>query len=121
MPRVAENPEVKKQLTKLVACTKKYREAFRKSTRSHKKWLKMLESDPNMTKKTTIKAHNEYTKLSAKESDARIKCDDISMELDDMRDLVVKDETRKKIETAFARFDQDAREWSSASNSSKTK
>jgi hypothetical protein len=119
MPRVAENPEVKKKLTKLVNCTKKYREVFRKSTKSHKKWRKMIETDPNETKKTTIKAHAEYMKLSAKESDARNKCDNISIELDDMRDLVVKEETRRKIDAAFARFDQDAREWSGVSSSSK--
>jgi hypothetical protein len=113
MPRVAENAEVKKTLTKMVNCTKKYREVFRKSTRSHKKWMKLLSSDANMEKKTTNKAYAEYRKLSDKESDIRQKCDDISLDLDDMRPLVIKEETRQKINAAFEKFDKDAREWSS--------
>lgn len=120
MPRIAENPEVKKKMVKLVACTKKFRKVVREGNKIKHQWLKM--SRKNHTLKETKeekKLRVKSNKYSTKSADVIDKCEKVAIELDDMKDLVRKPETKVKIQKLMDRFDEHETDWSSNTDSFK--
>lgn len=120
MPRIAENPEVKKKMAKLVACTKKVRKVIREGSKIKHQWLKM--SRKNLTSKETKeekKLRLKSNKYSTKSGDVIHQCEKVAVDLDDMKDLVRKPETRTKIQKLMDRFDEHETDWSSNTDSFK--
>ena len=120
MPRIAENPEVKKKMAKLVACTKKVRKVIREGSKIKHQWLKM--SRKNLTSKETKeekKLRVKSNKYSTKSGDVIHQCEKVAIDLDDMKDLVRKPETRTKIQKLMDRFDEHETDWSSNTDSFK--
>ena len=120
MPRIAENPEVKKKMAKLVACTKKVRKVIREGSKIKHQWLKM--SRKNLTSKETKeekKLRVKSNKHSTKSGDVIHQCEKVAIDLDDMKDLVRKPETRTKIQKLMDRFDEHETDWSSNTDSFK--
>ena len=120
MPRIAENPEVKKKMTKLAACTKKFRKVVREGSKIKHQWIKM--SRKNSTGKET----KEEKKLRAKTNtyadrsiDIMNKCDVVAIELDEMKGLVRKEDTKVKIKKLMDLFDEHETDWSSNTDSFK--
>lgn len=119
MPRIAENPEVKKKMTKLVACTKKFRKVVRQGSKIKHQWIKL-------SRKNTGKETKEEKKLRAKtiiyadrSKDVINKCDAVAIELDEMKGLVRKEDTKVKIKKLMDRFDEHELDWSSNTDSFK--
>jgi hypothetical protein len=120
MPRIAENPEVKKKMVKLAACTKKVRKLVREGSKINHQWLKM--SKKNNTKKETKeekKLRVKRNKFSTKTVDVINQCEKVAIELDDMKNLVRKPDTRIKIQKLMNKFDQHETDWSSNTDSFK--
>jgi hypothetical protein len=120
MPRIAENPEVKKKMAKLVACTKKVRKVIREGSKIKHQWLKM--SRKNLTSKETKaekKLRVKSNKYSTNSGDVIHQCEKVAIDLDDMKDLVRKPETRTKIQKLMDRFDEHETDWSSNTDSFK--
>jgi len=116
MPRVAENQLVKKEMTKLARCTKKYKSALGKYTKSNKKYLNHYDMVLSKDKTPTPKDRKELKKLKDAVKKISIKVDIIKNEcnqntfaLEDMLDegKVVKEETKIKIQQLFDKLDED--------------
>jgi hypothetical protein len=110
MPKVAEDPLVKKQMTKIKSCTKKYRKAVRAYYKASAELGKH---------RGTAKRREALYKKSKK---ANEKADKICDECKEPRDIleymmrakkVVKEENKVKIKKMFADLDKDEMDWSS--------
>ena len=99
MPRLAENTLVKKTMTKVASCTKKYRKSVRKSMKAYAKFRRLVRVDTNYDKKTTRKASADMMKQQAKEKKDREDCEKNVITLEDMVDdgKIVKQETKTKV------------------------
>jgi hypothetical protein len=120
MPRIAENPEVKKKMTKLVACTKKFRKVVREGSKIKHQWLKL--SRKNYTAKETKeekKLRVKSNKYEDRSKDVMNKCDAVATELDEMKGLVRKEDTKAKIRKLMDKFDEHETDWSSNTDSFK--
>ena len=119
MPRLAENALVKKTMTKVVNCTKKYRKSVRKSMKAYAKFRRLARVDTNYDKKTTKKASADMMKLQLKEKKDREDCEKSVITLEDMDDdgKIVKQETKVKVANLLAKYNADARDWSSNTSS----
>ena len=120
MPRIAENPEVKKKMTKLVACTKKFRKVVREGSKIKHQWMKL--SRKNHTAKETKeekKLRVKSIKYSNQSKDVITKCDAVAIELDEMSHLVRKEDTKVKIQKLMDKLDEHETDWSSNTNSFK--
>lgn len=120
MPRIAENPEVKKKMTKLVACTKKFRKVVREGSKIKHQWLKL--SRKNLSAKETKeekKLRVKSNKYENQSKDVITKCDTVAIELDEMRHLVRKEDTKTKIQKLMDKLDEHETDWSSNTNSFK--
>jgi hypothetical protein len=118
MPRIAESAEIKKRMTKLVACTKQYRKAVRQSAKIGHQYRKLTRK--NLRGKETKeekKIRKRMTTLSNKTQTVHRKCEDIANQLDDMKGLVRKEATKTKIERLFHRLDENDTEWASNTDS----
>ena len=120
MPRIAENPEVKKKMTKLIACTKKFRKVVREGSKIKHQWIKL--SRKNLTAKET----KEEKKLRVKSNtyadrskEGMTKCEAVATELDEMSHLVRKEDTKAKIQKLMDKFDEHETDWSSNTDSFK--
>ena len=110
MPKVAEDPLVKKQMTKIKSCTKKYR----KAVRAYYKASAALSKHHGTAKRRET--------LYKKSQKANEKADKVRDECKEPRDIleymmrtnnVVKEENRNKINKMIADLDKDEMEWSS--------
>lgn len=115
MPRIAENSSVKKEITKIKNCTKKYRKAVRKYYKTSDNLGKYRGTD---SKKRTA--------LFVKTQKANKKADDVKHECEINRgnlklmmreEMVVKEKTKDTIAKIFAKLDKDELEWSSNTSS----
>jgi paraquat-inducible protein B len=116
MPRLAENKLVKKEMTKLASCTKKYKSAVSKYTKSNTKYLKRYDSVLAKDKTPTLKDRKELKKLkdavkklSTKVYTIKNDCDENAITLEDMmaEGKVVKEETKIKIQQLFDKLDEE--------------
>lgn len=120
MPRIAENPEVKKKMTKLIACTKKFRKVVREGSKLKHQWIKL--SRKNVTAKETKeekKLRTKSNKYADRSKDVINKCEAVATELDEMKGLVRKEDTKVKIQKLMDRFDEHETDWSSNTDSFK--
>ena len=119
MPRLAENALVKKTMTKVASCTKKYRKSVRKSMKAYAKFRRLVRVDTNYDKKTTRKASADMMKQQAKEKKDREDCEKNVITLEDMVDdgKIVKQETKTKVANLLAKYNADAKEWDSNTSS----
>ena len=120
MPRIAENSEVKKKMTKLVACTKKFRKVVREGSKIKHQWIKL--SRKNLTAKETKEEKKLRVKsntYAARSKDVMTKCDAVAIELDEMSHLVRKEDTKAKIQKLMDKFDEHETDWSSNTDSFK--
>ena len=120
MPRIAENPEVKKKMTKLIACTKKFRKVVREGSKIKHQWIKL--SRKNLTAKETKEEKKLRVKsntYAARSKDVMTKCDAVATELDEMSHLVRKEDTKAKIQKLMDKFDEHETDWSSNTDSFK--
>ena len=119
MPRLAENTLVKKTMTKVASCTKKYRKSVRKSMKAYAKFRRLVRVDTNYDKKTTRKASADMMKQQAKEKKDREDCEKNVITLEDMVDdgKIVKQETKTKVANLLAKYNADAKEWDSNTSS----
>ena len=119
MPRLAENALVKKTMTKVANCTKKYRKSLRKSMKAYAKFRRLVRVDTNYDKKTTRKASADMMKQQAKEKKDREDCEKNVITLEDMVDdgKIVKQETKTKVANLLAKYNADAKEWDSNTSS----
>lgn len=110
MPKVAEDPLVKKQMTKIKSCTKKYRKAVRAYYKASAELGKH---------RGTAKRRETLYKKSKK---ANENADKIRDECREPRDIleymmraknVVKEENKEKIKKMIADLDKDEIDWSS--------
>jgi hypothetical protein len=110
MPRLAENPLVKKEMTKVKSCTKKYRKAVRNYYKAsatlskHRGTAKRRETLYKKTKKANEKA-----------DEIKDQCDGHRVILSSMvrAGKVVKEETKTQIQNLFDKLSKDEMEWSS--------
>jgi paraquat-inducible protein B len=116
MPRLAENQLVKKEMTKLASCTKKYKSALGKYTKSNTKYLNHYDMVLAKNKTPTPKDRKELKKLkdavkklSVKVDTIKNDCDENTFALEDMlaEGKVVKEETKIKIQQLFDKLDED--------------
>ena len=125
MPRVAENPAVKKEMTKLKNCTKKYRKAVRAFYKTSAKLGNL--SGPFGKKKDKLRKTlvNKLSKAQTKAEKIKNDCITHRFHLDIMmkskRDngeqIVIKEENREKIRILIDNLDKDEIEWSSNTSS----
>jgi hypothetical protein len=114
MPKLAENPLVKKQMTKIKSCTKKYR----KAVRAYYKASAALSKHRGTAKRRET--------LYKKSQNANEKADKVRDECREPRDVleymmrtknVVKQENKEKIPKLIAELDKDEMDWSSNTSS----
>lgn len=118
MPRApAEAPLVKKTMTKLKSCTKKYRKAVRTYYKASATFGNYRGTDSK--RRTTLYKKSE--KASDKADKIYAECNQHLFILDYMMrsKQVVKDANRVKIEKMVEHFDKDEMEWSSNTSSDK--
>ena len=110
MPKVAEHPLVKKQMTKIKSCTKKYRKAVRKYYK--------ISAELGKHRGTAKRRETLYKKSKKANENA----DKIRDECREPRDIleymmraknVVKEENKEKIKKMIADLDKDEIDWSS--------
>jgi len=114
MPRLAEDPLVKKQMTKIKSCTKKYRKAVRAYYKAsaalgkHRGTAKRRETLYKKVEKTNDKANKVHDE-----------CKEPRDVLEYMMRTknVVKQENIEKIQKLIAKLDKDEMEWSSNTSS----
>jgi len=119
MPRIAENPEVKKKMTKLIACTKRFRKVVRESSKIKHQWMKLTRKNTGKETKEEKKLRTKSNKFAARSRDIINKCDAVATELDEMKGLVRKEDTKVKIQKLMDRFDEHETDWSSNTDSFK--
>jgi hypothetical protein len=120
MPRIAENPEVKKKMTKLIACTKKFRKVVRQGSKIKHQWIKLSRKNPSGKEtKEEKKLRAKSNTYSNRSKDVIKKCDAVATELDEMKGLVRKEDTKVKIQKLMDRFDEHELDWSSNTDSFK--
>jgi hypothetical protein len=111
MPRVAENPLVKKAMTKMASCTKKYRKASRKYYKASAELNRYRGKD---TKKRAA-LYKKSEKAMEKADEIKDECDKCKMNLMSLN--VVKSENKVKVQNLIMRHDKDELEWSSNKSS----
>ena len=120
MPRVAENSDVKKEMTKLKNCTKKYRKAVRAYYKTSVEFNKIFSGAPGKKRdKLSHKLIDKSTKANNKADKIKTECESYSKRLEMMmnNNKVVKPENREKIRILIDNFDKDEIEWSSNTSS----
>ncbi len=118
MPRApAENPVVKKTITKLKNCTKKYR----KAARAYYKASAALGSYTGKDNKRRTTLHKKSEKANEKADKIQKECHNSHFVLNYMMrsNQVVKDANRVKIQKMFDDYDKDEADWSSNTSSDK--
>ena len=118
MPKVAENALVKKAMTKVKSCTKKYRKAVRKFYKTSSKLNKYHGKDS----KRRASLHKMSEKANASVDTIKDQCNDHKMNLQSMvqSGKVVKEETKTQIDKLFETLDKDEMAWSSNTSSFKS-
>ena len=115
MPKLVEYPIIKKEITKIKNCTKKYRSAVRKYYKTSSKLRKYRGTDN--TRRTALYKLSE--KANDKANQIKVECNKSLFNLEDlMRDAkVVREETEDTIKTLFADLNKEELEWSSNTSS----
>ena len=118
MPRLAENSLVKKEMTKIKSCTKKYR----KAVRSYYKASSTLGKYRGTDSKRRATLYKKSQKANEKADEIKDQCNDHRVVLETMvRDgKVVKEDTKTKIDKLFSALDKDEMEWSSNTSSDRS-
>lgn len=118
MPRVVENALVKKAMTKVKSCTKKYRKAVRKFYKTSSNVNKYRGKDS----KRRASLHKMSEKANANADKIKDECDDHKRNLQSMvqSGKVVKEETRVQIDKLFETLGKDEMMWSSNTSSFKS-
>jgi hypothetical protein len=118
MPRApAETPLVKKTMTKLKSCTKKYRKAVRAYYKASATFGKYKGTDSK--RRTTL--HKKTEKANEKADKIQQECNSNHVILDYLMrsKQVVKEDNKVKIQKLIEDFEMDEQEWSSNTSSDK--
>jgi len=115
MPRLVENSSVKKEITKIKNCTKKYRKAVRKYYKTSADLGKYRGTDS----KKRAALYDKSRKANEKADDVKHECEINRGNLTSMmrEGMVVKEQTKDTIGKIFAKLDKDELEWSSNTSS----
>jgi len=118
MPRLAENSLVKKEMTKIKSCTKKYR----KAVRSYYKASSTLGKYRGKDAKRRATLYKKTQKANEKADEIKHDCDEHRVHLESMmrEGKVVKEETKTQIQKLFSTLGKDEMEWSSNTSSFKS-
>ena len=111
----AENALVKKEMTKVKSCTKKYRKAVRAYYKASSTLGKYRGADSK--RRTTL--YNKSKKANEKADEIKDQCNGHRVVLETMvrEGKVVKEDTKTKIDKLFSALDKDELEWSSNTSS----
>lgn len=118
MPRLAENSLVKKEMTKVKSCTKKYRKAIRNYYKASATLGKYRGKDTK--RRATL--YKKSQKANEKADEIKGQCDGHRVILNSMvrEGKVVKEETKTQIEKLFSTLDEDEMDWSSNTSSDRS-
>ena len=114
----AENALVKKEITKVKSCTKKYRKAVRAYYKASSTLSKYRGTDSK--RRTTL--YNKSKKTNEKADEIKDQCNEHRVVLETMvrEGKVVKEDTKTKIEKMFSALEKDELEWSSNTSSDRS-
>jgi hypothetical protein len=118
MPKApAENALVKKEITKVKNCTKKYR----KAVRAYYKASATLSKYKGTDSKRRASLHKKSEKANDKADEIQDQCNGHRVILQSMvrSGKVVKEETKTKIQKMVADLEKDEQDWSSNTSSDK--
>jgi hypothetical protein len=119
MPKApAENALVKKEMTKVKNCTKKYR----KAVRAYYKASATLNKCPATNTKRRATLYKKSEKANAKADEIQDQCTGHRLVLESMMrsGKVVKEETKTKIHKMVADLEKEEQDWSSNTSSDKS-
>jgi hypothetical protein len=107
----AENSLVKKEITKVKNCTKKYRKAIR----AYYKASATLDKYRGTDSKRRKTLYNKSKKANEKADEIKGQCDDHRVTIESMvrEGKVVKEETKTKIQKLLSDLEKDELDWSS--------
>jgi hypothetical protein len=114
----AENALVKKEITKVKSCTKKYRKAVRAYYKASSTLSKYRGTDSK--RRTTL--YNKSKKTNEKADEIKDQCNEHRVVLETMlrEGKVVKEDTKTKIEKLCSALEKDELEWSSNTSSDRS-
>lgn len=117
MPKQVENASVKKHMTKIKSCTKKYR----KAVRSYFKASANLNKYNGTDSKRRTALYKKSEKANEKADKIHDECKEIRSALDEhlRKNEVVKSENKEKIHKLLVKLNKDEMDWSSNTSSMK--